>query len=89
MPFSPHPLPFALPTSLPPPPPSSSSSSSKIGEQELIPVGGGRRWGNGERGWICCKYSVHMYVNGKMISVETIPGMGEEGIWRRVVEGVN
>jgi hypothetical protein len=24
-----------------------------------------------------CKYWVHMYVNGKMISVETMPGMGE------------
>jgi hypothetical protein len=24
-----------------------------------------------------CKYYVHMYVNGKMRPVETIPGMGE------------
>jgi hypothetical protein len=23
------------------------------------------------------QYCVHMYVNGKMITVETIPGMGE------------
>jgi hypothetical protein len=23
-----------------------------------------------------CKYCVHMYVNGKMTPVETIPGMG-------------
>jgi hypothetical protein len=37
---------------------------------------------------IWCKYWVHMYVNGKMISVETIPGMGGGG-WKRVVEGVN
>jgi hypothetical protein len=29
-----------------------------------------------------------MYVNGKMIPVETIPGMGE-GRQRRMVEGVN
>jgi hypothetical protein len=42
-------------------------------------VGGGRRWGNGEGGRIWCKYCVHMYVNGKMISVETISGMGGEG----------
>jgi hypothetical protein len=26
--------------------------------------------------WIWCKYCVHMYVNGKMRPVETIPGMG-------------
>jgi hypothetical protein len=26
-----------------------------------------------------CKYHVHMYVNAKMISVGTIPGMGERG----------
>jgi hypothetical protein len=23
-----------------------------------------------------CKYCVHMYINGKMLSIETIPGMG-------------
>jgi hypothetical protein len=28
-----------------------------------------------------------MYINGKMIPVETVPGMG--GGWRRMVEGVN
>jgi hypothetical protein len=48
--------------------------------------GRGRRWGNGEGQWIWCKYCGHMYVNGKITSVETIPGM--EG-WRRMVEGVN
>jgi hypothetical protein len=26
--------------------------------------------------WICYKYCVHMYVSGKMVSVETIPGLG-------------
>jgi hypothetical protein len=26
-----------------------------------------------------CKYCVHMYVNGKMRPVETVPGMGAEG----------
>jgi hypothetical protein len=31
---------------------------------------------------------VHIYVNGKMIPVETVPGMGEEGK-RKMVEGVN
>jgi hypothetical protein len=33
-----------------------------------------------------CKYCVHMYVNGKMGSVETIQGMGgreNEGDWWR------
>jgi hypothetical protein len=53
----------------------------KLGEQEgrtgsvwgeLVPIGGRKRWGNGEGG----EYCVPMYVNGKMISVETIPGMG-------------
>jgi hypothetical protein len=35
------------------------------------------RWGKGTGGWIECKYCVLMYVNFKMIPVETIPGMGE------------
>jgi hypothetical protein len=26
-----------------------------------------------------CKYCVHMFVNGKNIPVETIPGIGERG----------
>jgi hypothetical protein len=42
----------------------------------LIPVGGGRMWGKGEGGGMWCKYCVHMYVNGKMRLVKTIPGMG-------------
>jgi hypothetical protein len=29
-----------------------------------------------------CKYCAHMYVNAKMIPVETVPGMGK----RRAVE---
>jgi hypothetical protein len=40
----------------------------------------------GKGGWIQCKYFVYIYVNGKMISVETIPIMGEwdnEGEWWR------
>jgi hypothetical protein len=36
----------------------------------------GRRCGKGVGGWIWCKYCAHMYVNGKMMSVETIPGVG-------------
>jgi hypothetical protein len=32
------------------------------------------------RGRIWCKYCVHVYINGKMRPVETIPGMGEERI---------
>jgi hypothetical protein len=46
----------------------------------LVSVGGG----NGEGGWIWCKYSVYMYVNGKMIPVETVPEIGggrDEGEW--------
>lgn len=27
-----------------------------------------------------CKFCVHMHGNGKIIPVETIPGMGERGI---------
>jgi hypothetical protein len=48
---------------------------------------GGEVVGTGRRGeevvrkgvgrGIQCKYCVHMYVNAKMIPVETVPGMGE------------
>jgi hypothetical protein len=43
----------------------------------LVPVGGG---GDVERTWEG-KYgaNVHMYVNGKMRPVETVPGMRERG----------
>jgi hypothetical protein len=32
-----------------------------------------------------CKYCVHMYLNGKIIPVETTPGMGggDKGEWWR------
>jgi hypothetical protein len=40
----------------------------------LIPVDRGKRRGNGVEEY---KYCVHMYVNGKMTPVETIPGMGQ------------
>jgi hypothetical protein len=43
---------------------------------KLVPMGGGGRWEEGVGGWICCKYCIHMYENGKMIPVETVPGMG-------------
>jgi hypothetical protein len=52
-------------------------------------VGGGKRWGNSEGGWMWCKYCVHLHVNGKLISVETVPGMGEKDGWRRMMEEVN
>jgi hypothetical protein len=45
----------------------------------LVTVGGERRRGKGIGGQIWCKYCLHMYVNGKMIPVETIPGMGGRG----------
>jgi hypothetical protein len=38
-------------------------------------------------GWIWCKQCIHMYVNAKMIPVETVPGMGGKGGWEREVEG--
>jgi hypothetical protein len=51
----------------------------KIGEQ----VGWGRAGTSGKRkkvgkgvgGGLWCTYCVHMYVNGKMRPVETVPGM--------------
>jgi hypothetical protein len=36
-----------------------------------------------------CKYYVHVYVNGKMIPVVTIPGMELAGEQRRMMERVN
>jgi hypothetical protein len=51
----------------------------------VVPVGGGRWWGKGVGGWIRCKKCVHMYVNAKMILVETTPGIRwgdlKENIW--------
>jgi hypothetical protein len=40
--------------------------------------GRGEERGKGIGGKIWCKYYMPMYVNGKMRSVETIPGMGGE-----------
>jgi hypothetical protein len=40
--------------------------------------------GKCEGGWIQCKYYVYMYVNGKIVSVETMPGI-ESGGWKRMV----
>jgi hypothetical protein len=64
----------------------------KIGQQQgrtapaqrggLAPVGGGRWRGN----WIGIKKYVHMYINAKMIPVESIPGIRVGGIKER---GVN
>jgi hypothetical protein len=53
----------------------------------LVPVVGG---GSGEksRRVNVIKYSIDMYVNRKMVSVETIPGMGGGGE-KEMVEGVN
>jgi hypothetical protein len=46
----------------------------------LVLVEGERRWGKCTGGWIQFTYGVHMYVNGKMIPVETILGMKVRGI---------
>jgi hypothetical protein len=51
----------------------------------LVPVERGRVWGKGVGVWIQWKYCVHMYVNGEMIPVETIPWM--EGIKENDEEG--
>jgi hypothetical protein len=39
-------------------------------------VGGGESGERLQEGKLCCKYCIHMYINGKMIPVETVPGMG-------------
>jgi hypothetical protein len=39
------------------------------------------RWqGKDVVGWKWCEICVHMYVNAKMIPVETIPGIGGGGV---------
>jgi hypothetical protein len=45
-----------------------------------IPVGRGRKKGNGVEGRIWFKYHIDMYVNRKMIPVVTIGGMGAGGL---------
>jgi hypothetical protein len=44
-------------------------------KQVLSWEGEEKMWGKGVGGWIWYKYCVHMYVNGKMRLIETIPGM--------------
>jgi hypothetical protein len=58
------------------------------GGGRLVALGVGRMWGKDMGGLILCKYCVHMYINGKMIPVETIPGMGGRGK-KENVEGLN
>jgi hypothetical protein len=48
-------------------------------------VGAGRWQGKEVGEWLQCINCIHMYVNAKMIPVETIPEMGG----RRMAEGVN
>jgi hypothetical protein len=47
---------------------------------ERFPLGGERWQGKGIRRWIPHRKYIHMYVNAKMIPIETIPGMGVEGL---------
>jgi hypothetical protein len=54
----------------------------------LVPVERGRRWRKGERVWKWCKHRVHIYVNGKMIPIDTIPGMGSE-IKENIILNIN
>jgi hypothetical protein len=42
-------------------------------------MGAGRRWEKEGEYSINTVYSTYMYVNGKMRSVETVPGMKERG----------
>jgi hypothetical protein len=42
----------------------------------MISLGGGRRGRKVVGWWIWWKYCVHMYVNGKMKTAKTIPGLG-------------
>jgi hypothetical protein len=44
----------------------------------LVAAGGEGKVGKSIGGWMWCKYCAHMYVNGKLRPVETIPGIGEE-----------
>jgi hypothetical protein len=39
--------------------------------------------GKGDRRWIQCKKCVYMYVNAKMITVETTPGIRNKEEWER------
>jgi hypothetical protein len=56
---------------------------SYLGKLQPVCVcwGGGGMSGKSAGGWIWCEYCVHMHVNGKMISVETISGMEDKGEW--------
>jgi hypothetical protein len=42
----------------------------------VVPVGGERWWGKGRGALSCHKYCIYKYENGKMITVDAIPGMG-------------
>jgi hypothetical protein len=50
----------------------------KIGEQVRTGAWGDGISGRGEKVGKEYKYCVHMNINGKMIPVDTVPGMGEE-----------
>jgi hypothetical protein len=39
----------------------------------------GRWWGKGIGGWIWCQKYVHVYVNIKMLPIETMSGIGGGG----------
>jgi hypothetical protein len=54
----------------------------------LVPVGGDTMSGEGIGGRIWRKYCAHMYINGKMRTAETIPGVMAGGI-KENDEGVN
>jgi hypothetical protein len=51
----------------------------------LVPVGG-KRWRKDVGSVNISKYCIHMSINGKMLPVKTIPGMGgreNKGAWWR------
>jgi hypothetical protein len=57
-----------------------NKKSEQVPSVWLVPVGGGRMWGEGVGEWIWCKYCIHMYVNEKMKPVKLFQEWGKWGI---------
>jgi hypothetical protein len=63
------------------------SAMEQVLSKGLVQVGDRRSWRKGCRRMNICKHCVYMYINGKMIPLETLPGMRRcrdtEEWWRR------